>query len=233
MAWDSKIFDSNDALVAALSVEIVSILRAGIERDGKASMAVSGGGTPKSLFARLAVADLPWEQVTITLVDERWVNDDHPDSNAKLVKDNLLQEKAAAATFVPLKTQQAEPFGAEPEVAQRLRSIGLPFDIVILGMGGDGHTASFFPGAATLSQALAMDQEHLCCAIRPPSAPHDRMTLTLPVILSAQHLFLHIVGEEKWQVLQRAFEKGSHEELPVRAVLHQEQVLLDIYYAAE
>lgn len=233
MAWDSKTFDSNDALVAALSNAIATILRNSIEQNGHASMAVSGGSTPASLFARLAVADLPWQRVTVTLVDERWVEADHPDSNAKLVQDNLLQDKAAAASFVPLKTEDAEPFGAENEVAQRLRSIGLPFDIVILGMGADGHTASFFPGATTLAQALTMDQDSLCCAVRPPAAPHDRMTLTLPVILAAGHVFLHIVGDDKWQVLERAFEKGSHEELPVRAVLHQEKVLLDIYYAAE
>lgn len=233
MAWENKIFDSTDALVAALSSEIVSILRRTLETKERASMAVSGGSTPKPLFARLAVADLAWDRVTVTLVDERWVGEDHADSNAKLVKDNLLQEKAAAADFVPLKTEHPEPFGAENEVAQRLRSIGLPFDIVVLGMGSDGHTASFFPGATTLAQALSMDQDSLCCAIRPPAAPHDRITLTLPVILSARHLFLHIVGEDKWQVLERAFETGSQEELPVRAVLHQERVLLDIYYTAE
>lgn len=233
MAWDSKVFDSNDLLVAALTAEIVAILRAAIASKGQATMAVSGGGTPKPLFARLSVVDLPWEQVSITLVDERWVDEDHPDSNAKLVKDYLLQDRAAAASFIPLKTEQSEPFGAERDVAQRLRSIRLPFDVVILGMGSDGHTASFFPGADSLPQALTIDPEFMCCAVHPPTAPHDRMTLTLAMLLSAQHLFLHLVGEDKWQVLQHAMHGGSPEELPIRAVLHQDKVLLDIYYAAE
>lgn len=232
MGWNIKTFDSNDALVAALAAEIVSILRAAIERTGRASMAVSGGSTPKPLFARLAMTDLDWEKVTITLVDERWVEEDHPDSNARLVKDYLLRDQAESATFIGLKANQGDPFSAEEVVAQRLRSVSLPFDLVILGMGNDGHTASFFPGAATLARALT-DEGSLCCGVRPPAAPHDRMTLTLPTLLSARRLFLHLVGEAKWEVLQRAMESGSREELPIRAVLHQDQTLLDIYYAAE
>lgn len=233
MAWDTKVFDSNDALVAGLAAEIVGILRSAVEHNGRAAMAVSGGSTPKPLFARLATVDLPWEQVTVTLVDERWVDEDHPDSNAKLVKDYLLQDKAASARFIPLKTDKAEPFGAEEQVAQRLRLIDLPFDIVILGMGSDGHTASFFPGANTLAQALAPAENFPCCAVHPPAAPHDRMTLTLPAVLSTRNLFLHLVGEEKWQVLERAMEGGTEKELPIRSVLHQDTVPLDIYYAAE
>lgn len=232
MGWNIKTFDSNDALVAALAAEIVSILRAAIQRTGRASMAVSGGSTPKPLFARLAMTDLDWEKVTITLVDERWVEEDHPDSNARLVKDYLLRNQAESATFIGLKANQGDPFSAKEVVAQRLRSVSLPFDLVILGMGNDGHTASFFPGAATLARALT-DEGSLCCGVRPPAAPHDRMTLTLPTLLSARRLFLHLVGEEKWEVLQRAMESGSREELPIRAVLHQDQTLLDIYYAAE
>lgn len=232
MGWNIKTFDSNDALVAALAAEIVSILRAAIQRTGRASMAVSGGSTPKPLFARLAMTDLDWEKVTITLVDERWVEEDHPDSNARLVKDYLLRNQAESATFIGLKDNQGDPFSAEEMVAQRLRSVSLPFDLVILGMGNDGHTASFFPGAATLARALT-DEGSLCCGVRPPAAPHDRMTLTLPTLLSARRLFLHLVGEAKWEVLQRAMESGSREELPIRAVLHQDQTLLDIYYAAE
>lgn len=234
MAWEIKSFDSSDALVAGLSSEIASILRSAVEDRGRATMAVSGGSTPKPLFARLASVDVHWDRVTVTLVDERWVDENHPDSNARLVKNSLIQDKAANASFIPLKTAHAEPFGAENEVAQRLRSsVAMPFDLVILGMGADGHTASFFSGASTLAKALAKDGEDLCCAIRPPSAPHDRMTLTLPAILSTRHLFLHIVGEDKWQVLERAFQSGSAEELPIRAVLHQDKVLLNIFYAAE
>lgn len=233
MSWVIWKFDDNDALVNELAERVVSGLREGIDARGRASMAVSGGSTPKSLFARLAGSEFDWGNVTITLVDERWVDKSHQDANAKLVRDFLLRDKAAAATFVPMKTDAPDPFVAEGEVEARFRDIPMPFDVVILGMGDDGHTASFFPGASSLEQALRPERERLCAAVRPPAAPHDRMTLTLPVLLDAKHLILHVVGKDKWQVLQRALQPGKTGELPVRAVLHQSKVLLDIYYAAE
>jgi 6-phosphogluconolactonase len=238
VSWTINKFDANDALVISLADRIAGDLRRVIKNQGYASMAVSGGWTPKSLFARLAGSELPWWKVTVTLVDERWVEESHPDANAKLVHDYLLQDKAANARFVPLKTPVADPFLAEAEVEARLRDIPLPFDVVLLGMGRDGHTASFLPGASTLRQALHPPGGELCCAVRLPAssdreARHDRMTLTLPVLLAAKHLVLHVVGKDKWQVLQKAFQPGAVEELPVRAVLHQSKVLLDIYYAAD
>ncbi|MEX1033498.1 MAG: 6-phosphogluconolactonase [Cellvibrionaceae bacterium] len=233
MSWVINRFDRNEELVPKLADKIVGGLRHGIEANGRASLAVSGGSTPKTLFERMANCELPWEKVTVTLVDERWVDEDHADSNAKLVREHLLRRRAASATFIPLKTEAADPFVAENDVEGRLRDVPMPFDVVILGMGNDGHTASFFPGASTLRQALHPEGERLCQVVRPPSAPHDRMTLTLPVLLGAQHLILHLVGKDKWQVLQKALQPGKTDELPVRAVLHQSQVLLDIYFAAE
>lgn len=233
MSWTINRFDSNDALIIQLAEKIAAALQEAIDKRGRASMAVSGGSTPKSLFARLAAMDLSWKQVTVTLVDERWVDADHPDSNARLARENLLQDKAAAASFIPLKTASADAFAAEAEVNSRLRDLPMPLDVVILGMGNDGHTASFFPGATTLRQALHPEAEELCVAVRPPSAAHDRMTLTLPVLLDAKHLILQVVGKEKWSVLQKALQPGKTDELPVRAVLHQSKVLLDVYYAAE
>lgn len=233
MSWVINKFDSNDMLASELADKVVSELQRSIETTGRASMAVSGGSTPKTLFAKLADWDLAWDKVTVTLVDERWVDETHPDANAKLVKDYLLQNRAVAANFVPLKTGADDPFSAESDVEARLRDIPTPFTLAILGMGNDGHTASFFPGAPTLRQALHPDRDQLCCAVRPPEAPHDRMTLTLPVLIGAKHLILHVVGKNKWQVLQKALQPGKTDELPVRAVLHQSKVLLDIYYASE
>lgn len=233
MSWSIEKFESDNALVQKLSASIAAALRDGVKSRGSASLAVSGGNTPKPLFEALSNIDLPWEKVVITLVDERWVDSQHPDSNARLVAEHLLQHRAAAARFVPLKTSAAEPFGAEPDVERRLQDVPMPFDVVVLGMGDDGHTASFFPGAAELRTALQPEEGRLCCAVHPPSAPHNRMTLTLPAITSTKHLVLHVVGRKKWQVLQRAIQDGRTEEMPIRAVLHQMSVLLDIYYAAE
>lgn len=232
MSWVINKFESDDELVMKLAERIASDLRTAIAARGRATMAVSGGSTPEPLFAELARRTLPWEKITVTLVDERWVDEDHPDSNAKLVHDTLLQNRAAQATFIGLKTSAADPFSAQAEVETRLRDVPMPLDVVILGMGSDGHTASFFPGADTLKQALHPDTDQLCCAVRSPAAAHDRMTLTLPVLLSAGSLLLHIVGKDKWTVLQRALEPGKTDELPVRSVLHQSRKLLDIYYAS-
>lgn len=233
MSFNINSFETNGHLVEALAEDMALRLRDAVAERGAASLAVSGGSTPVSLFKRLANIDLPWQQVWITLVDERWVGDDHPDSNARLVNMHLLQNRAAAANFIPLKTAAESPFGAETEMEAALEPIPKPFDVAVLGMGGDGHTASFFPGADTLSVALDMNNKALCAAVRPLTAPHDRMTLTLKTLLQSKHLVLHIVGESKWQVLQEAIEPGPVDELPVRSVLHQNLSPLTIFYAGQ
>jgi len=232
MSWVTHQFDDNALLIAALSKRIVSILHSAIERRGNALIAVSGGSTPTSLFDTLSRQPLDWSRVTVTLVDERWVPEVHADSNARLVKDVLLQNRAASANFVSLVSNAESPFIAESDINQRLSALALPLDVGILGMGNDGHTASFFPDADTLSTALDPESELLCCAIEPKQAPHARMTLTLPTLLHSRYLFLHIVGKEKWQVFQKAIKPEAIQALPVRAVLHQTKKLLDVYYAA-
>lgn len=233
MSWQINAFKQNDLLVENLSRRIATQLRAGIERRGSASLAVSGGSTPKTLFQALSREDLPWEYVWITLVDERWVAEDHPDSNARLVRENLLQNHAAKAHFVGLKSEDPTPFSGQQVVAARLRQLAMPFDVVLLGMGGDGHTASFFPGAEALRQALDPQAGECCLGVHPPAAPHDRMTLTLATLLNAKMIVLHLVGEEKWQVLHNAIGEGNVEDLPIRAVLNQQRVPVEIYYGAE
>lgn len=226
-----KTFDGNTALVKKLSGRIAAQLRSAINLRGSATLAVSGGSTPITLFEHLSREEMPWENVWVTLVDERWVDERHKDSNARLVRENLLQHHAQTAHFIGLKSDHQNPFEAAEEINVRLNQLTLPFDIVVLGMGGDGHTASFFPSAPTLMDALQPVSGTRCVAIHPPHAPHERMTLTLPTILEAKLVVLHIEGEEKWKVLQQAIIPGPVEALPVRAVLNQEQAVVEIYYA--
>jgi 6-phosphogluconolactonase len=174
---------------------------------------------------------LTWEKVVISLADERWVDTGSPDSNEYMVRTHLLKNKAAAARFIGLKTTDGAAGAGETACAMRIRQIPAPFDLLILGMGDDGHTASLFPGATALQGALNMTSERICMAVSPPAAPHDRMTLTLPALLNSRRIFVHIVGEKKRQVYQTAIAGESPEEMPIRAILGQKKVPVTIWWA--
>lgn len=224
-------FADDAALVAVLSQRIANDLAEAISLRGGATLALSGGSTPVPLFAALSRLSLDWSCVTITQVDERWVPQDHADSNARLIRQSLLQNAAAKARFISLKIDCEDAFSAEAAVAARLVDFVASIDVAVLGMGGDGHTASFFPNAASLAHALDPAAVALCVAVRPPLAPHDRMTLSLAALLRTRHLYLHIVGTEKWSVWQQALAPGDVAEMPIRAVIRQQQVPLEVYYA--
>jgi len=216
-----KEFKDSPALVAALAGEVAELLRAGIRERGRASLVVSGGSTPVSFFAALSELALDWQQVMVTLADERWVDPSDADSNEHLVRRHLLQGPAAAARFVGLKTGAPTAAQGEKECEDRLAQVPRPFEVLILGMGNDGHTASLFPQAARLGEALNMNSGRLCLAITPPAAPHERMTLTLPALLHSRQIILHLVGQDKRKVYEKALVEGPVAEMPIRAVLGQ------------
>lgn len=220
-------FRDRQQLADALAEAVAGDLKAGVKSRGGASLAVSGGSTPSRFFKALSDrADVPWDKVTVTLVDERWVDESSDRSNARLVKANLLQGRAAAAAFVPLYQGGAEPDAYAAGVAQR--QVPHPFDAVILGMGNDGHTASFFPGGDTLAEALT--GEGPVIAIRAPGAGEPRVTLTLNRLLATRALYLHIEGGEKVETLGQAEAEGPIEDMPVRAILRQTRTPLTIYW---
>lgn len=237
MAWVLRSFHDNSTLVDELSVGIAQILQEAIAQRGRASLAVSGGSTPRTLFESLSALDIPWQHVVVTLVDERWVGEDDSASNARLVRNSLLKGYAAAARFVGLKTLDDDPFRAVAQVDRRLREevlgAGAFLDAAILGMGEDGHVASFLPGAQGLAEALSAQPAYHCCGIRPPPPALPRMTMTLDTLLQARHLLLHFIGPDKRAVLQSATLAGAVEELPVRAVLHHNRRPLEIFYSEQ
>lgn len=224
-------FDSRDALTERLAGNIIERLQTAISETGEAGLAVSGGRTPVDLFKTLSVADLDWAKVTITLVDERWVEPSDDDSNEKLVRTHLLQNKAAAARFIPHKSHHATPFEAEASLNKALATLPEQLTVTLLGMGEDGHTASFFPGAATLNKALDSQNHIDCCAVVPKTAPHARMTLTLKRILHSDWIVLHLTGAGKKPVLEAALGEGPVVELPVRSVLKQRLTPVSVYWA--
>ncbi len=224
-------FPDRERQVVRLADRICALLEEGIGKQGTASLAVSGGSTPVPLFRELAGRELPWEHVVITLVDERWVAPTDPDSNEHLVRTHLLRDRAAAARLVGMKTEHGDAFAGEAACEARLRRVERPFAALVLGMGEDGHTASLFPGAKRLAEAVAMDSGRLCMAIVPPHAPHPRMTLTLPAILDTGVILLHITGDTKREVYARARAEGPPEEMPIRYVLRQRQTPVEVYWA--
>ncbi|MFK7890608.1 MAG: 6-phosphogluconolactonase [Granulosicoccus sp.] len=190
-------------LAETLAETVATGLQLGIDSNGAASLVVSGGSTPAPVFKHLSAADIDWQNVSVTLADERWVPADHPDSNERLVRSTLLVDKASVASFVPLYLAALDVEAAETAVATAVGAMRQPFTVVILGMGEDGHTASLFPDAPAqqLHRAMQVEQPAIVCAMHPPSVDQARMTLSRSALLNADRRYLHITGESKQQVL--------------------------------
>jgi len=224
------LFDSTQALDSALAIAIAARLSAAIERAGEAWLVVSGGRTPLGLFAALAAQPLDWSRVVVTLADERWVDSDHPDSNARLVCEHLLVGAASAAMWLPLAMTEQSLEDAVSELDDRLMRAPR-FAAVVLGMGEDGHTASLFPLSDQLDSGLSMNSGRSCIAADPVTAPHWRVSMTLPRLLDCDEIFLHIVGPNKRRVLAAARAGDDLREMPVRALLRQSSAPLSVYWS--
>ena len=225
------VFENGAQMADTLANYVSDAIGAGIAERGQASLVLSGGSTPAGLFRQLAERPLAWSDVSVTLSDERWVDEDSDDSNAAMLRRELLTDEAAAAAFISLKTEEDTPEAAEATCAQRLAAMPVPYDLVLLGMGTDGHTASLFPGDANLASALDPDNRQVCIAARPPGAAQARMSLTLASLLNSRRLVLLIGGEAKRAVLETALDEGPVEKMPVRALLRQTAVPVDIFWA--
>ena len=224
-------FTDSKAQATALAERVAERLRRGLAERGHAVLAVSGGSTPKGFFDRLSREKLDWAKVQVTLVDERWVADTDERSNARLVQTTLLQHAAAAARFVPLYTGDATPETGLATADARIDALALPFDAVVLGMGDDGHTASFFPGGDHLVEALDLDGRARVLPMRAPGAGEPRITLSLPTLLETRALYLLVAGEKKRDLLADArlgLDAAQH--YPVRAVLTQQRVPVAVYW---
>nr|WHW29820.1 putative 6-phosphogluconolactonase [uncultured bacterium] len=223
-------FGSREALDEQLVQKTATLLSSAVEARGSASLVVSGGSTPLNFFNLLSQQDLPWDKVTITLADERWVAPVHSDSNEKLVREKLLVNNAARAKFLALKNSASNAEDGESECEKSLEQLGC-LDLLILGMGADGHTASLFPGAETLPQALDMNSGKACIAVQPLAAPHQRMSMTLPRLLNANEIVVHITGANKKEVLDEALQMQDQRLLPISAILQQRQAPVAVYWA--
>ena len=217
--WHSE--NSPEQLATTIAQAIAEKLCNALEQQERASLAVSGGRTPTAMFIALSQQTLPWERVDITLVDERWVDETHPASNAALIRQHLLQNASSVANFVPLYTGADNHEAGALQCHSNLQTIKQPIDVMLLGMGNDGHTASLFPNCSNLQAAMDATQTSLCYATNAPTEPTQRMTLTARQIHLAKHKILHLVGDDKLVTLAEAMTIRSVNKMPIFAFLQR------------
>lgn len=212
-------FTNTKELNQAFAQQISMQLTEAITSRGEAWLVVSGGKTPASFFKTLAQQVLDWSRVTITLTDERCLPPEHPERNASLVKHDLLHDLAGSAHFIEL-TENESLFKKMPM-----------FDVVILGMGEDGHTASLFPCSEQIKQGLLETSDALLI-VNPKTAAYQRISLSKNRLLNTRSLYLHFVGEKKKMVFERACQGEDEKEMPIRAFLHS-AIDMQVMYTME
>lgn len=218
-------FESRDAMACRIADVIEAQLGRAIAERGRARLALSGGSTPAGLYAALSRRPIEWSRVTGALVDERWVRPGAPGSNESFVRDSLVRREAAGLDLIGLWSPAPSPAEGLTEAEKRLDALDGPFDAVVLGMGEDGHTASWFPHAEGLAAALSESGPRLAAVRAQPSrvaGEHlSRMTMTLGAVASAGFLCLLIAGEAKRAAFERANDDGPVEDAPARAILRR------------
>ncbi|MBH0058353.1 6-phosphogluconolactonase [Pseudoalteromonas sp. SWXJZ94C] len=229
-----KFFNSKDELTAELSATLEQSLRDGIANDGRAVLMVSGGSSPAPAYKHLSTLDLDWQNVDVAMVDERWVEPTHEKSNEAFIKSTLLQNHGAAANFITMKNEAQTAEQGTNVCENAFGALKRPFDVTILGMGPDGHTASLFPNAEGLENGLTT--ENLVCAINAIQSDvtgsiTERMSLTLNAIAQSKVVKLLISGEEKLAVYKQARADGNVNDMPLRAVLNHPSINIEVYWA--
>ncbi|MEN0105601.1 MAG: 6-phosphogluconolactonase [Pseudomonas sp.] len=202
-----------------LAVAVAAALSTALRERDFASLVVSGGRSPVAFLEALSSQKLDWARVVVSLADERWVPTEHNDSNEALVKKHLLRGEAARANFIGLYRSPASLEASVAGANLAVSELPQPLDVLVLGMGDDGHTASLFPNSPQLAQALSADCPQRCLPMLAPTVPHQRITLTLPVLASARSIFLAVQGPAKLATLRSALAGDDALAMPIRAFL--------------
>ena len=211
-------YPTREAQAEELAALVAEQLSAALAERERAALALSGGDTPGPFMEVLSQADLDWSRVDVTLSDERWVPAASERSNFGLLGRAFLKNRAEAATAVPLYRPVPVPEDALDEIERAVTAL-LPLDVCVLGMGGDCHTASLFPGGDRLAEALSEDCPHAVLPMRAPAATEPRITLTAPVLAASRHIHLLLAGKSKNDALAVALGSGPAAEAPVRIIL--------------
>jgi len=220
--------NNSESLAVDLCNSIGEILAEAIKKNGRASMAVSGGSTPVPLFKELSILSLDWSKVDLTLVDDRWVEPKSDDSNELLVRTHLIKNNASKVNFIPLKNGSGTAKDGQKQSEALLRNFTLPFDVIVLGMGSDGHTASLFPCSDELSDGMDLNNPNCLISTSPKTAPYERLSLTAKIIVDAKNTFLHLNGSSKLHTLESAMDYKDSSKMPIYAFLENG---LSIYWS--
>ncbi len=223
-------FANRDALMAAVAERIADALRVGIANQGAACAALSGGTTPEPAYRLLSAQTLDWSKVTFALVDERFVPRDQEPSNESLLRRALAPAFAQGAQLAAMYADTPTP----EEAAERAdaRYAHLRFDVALVGMGPDGHTASWFPGAAALNEALDLESKRAVIAVHAPQAygTPERLSLTRAALARASHILVLILGAEKRAFLDAALSMRA-EEAPIAGLFALPNRTPEVFWA--
>lgn len=215
-----------DQLAGALADHVAKALSYAVTTHGRASLVVSGGRSPIAFLEALSTRQLPWAKVQVSLADERWVDANDPNSNEGLVRRHLLQNAAADARLLGLYHPAETLEQAAQLASQRLNDLSQPIDVLVLGMGDDGHTASLFPNSPLLVHGLDSEGTARCLPMLAPTPPEQRISMTYPLLSSARVQCLAIQGSAKLETLRQAL-RLEPLQMPIRAFLHSP---LEIYW---
>jgi 6-phosphogluconolactonase len=191
-------FPNIEQLSQAFADFAAATLQNTLAHKPQATLVVPGGNTPRYYLPALAKCKLPWDRITVTLSDERWVDVTDEQSNEHLAKQHFMSHLPANTPFVGLKTHHDNPFDAIEAIHHRLDKLPLPLSLTVLGLGEDGHIASLFPGMNPDLPAT-----HHCLAAAPPIAPSLRVSLSLNLLANSEQIVLVVTGESKRRLLDK------------------------------
>ncbi len=197
--------------------KIADLLDDSIASRGAASLVVAGGSTPQPIFHRLSTMPLDWAKVHVGLTDERWVRANHSDSNEHLVRHALLRGQASSAQFHPLYSPTSRPSGGVAAAERSINAMPRPFDVVLLGMGTDGHFASLFPGLPETKAGLDLHSPSLCVAVDKQQNGYARLSLTIAALLHARLILVAISGRPKRSIALQAL--SGNADTPIATLL--------------
>jgi len=222
-------FSSPKALARELAKKVSGELTKAVGARGRALLAISGGTTPRLFLEELSTAPTDWDRIAVTLADERFVPPSSNRSNARLALRHLFSNRASDAEFISLWHSAPTVEQAARKASLTISAQPLPLDVLVLGMGTDGHTASLFPDAENIDQLLAATDGPPVQPVVSKAAQEPRLTLSMPVLCNARSIFLHIEGDDKRAVIEQAL--AGSDILPIRAVIERASVPVHIYWS--